>query len=138
MPKEIEELPRFLTTEKAAAGNTVAAYRNDLGQLADRVLSSSGYEVLSAASMDSALELFRAKETSVDLVVTDIVMPGGSGTDLVEKLSSHREDLKVLYISGHPTEEVRRRGVLDSDNFLAKPFTPKTLLARVREMLDAG
>ncbi|MGA8892311.1 MAG: response regulator, partial [Anaeromyxobacteraceae bacterium] len=73
------------------------------------------------------------------LVVTDVVMPGMSGRAVVDALRVRQPALRALFVSGYPQEVIARRGVLEGGvEFLGKPFTPSTLVARVRAILDAA
>ena len=73
----------------------------------------------------------------MDLVVTDVVMPGLGGRDLVGRLKIMRPELRVLFVSGYTEEGVRKQGVLEPGAaYLEKPFTPEVLLQKVREVLD--
>ena len=102
-----------------------------------RGLRGAGYRVLLATSGADALDLFEKEPGPVDLVLTDVVMPGLGGRDLVEELSHRRSGLKVLYVSGYTHDVISHHGVLDSGvELLPKPFTTTALLARVRAVLD--
>jgi PAS domain S-box-containing protein len=103
-----------------------------------RTLRQAGYRVLVADGGPSALSVSRQEEAPIHLVVSDVVMPGPSGPEVVAALARERSGLKVLFVSGHAEEAVARRGVLDpARNLLPKPFTPEDLLDRVRRVLDA-
>jgi hypothetical protein len=101
-------------------------------------LSRKGYVVLEARDGVEALELCVGnKEVPVDLIVTDLMMPRMSGADLVSRLVHLRPRMRVLYISGNTDKTIAHHGVPDkSMAFLQKPFTPESLLRRVREVLD--
>jgi PAS domain S-box-containing protein len=100
------------------------------------MLSARGYEVLEASSGEDALERFRAAIGAVDLLLTDVVMPGINGRVLAERLSALRPGLKVLFMSGYTEDAVL--GARASDvRFLQKPFAPDALRAAVRQVLDA-
>ena len=102
-----------------------------------KILRGGGFRVLVAAGGSDALELAR-REPTPDLVVTDVVMPGLDGRSLVERLRRQHAGLRALYVSGYPQDTIARRGVLDSGiQFLPKPFTAASLLARVRAVLDS-
>jgi PAS domain S-box-containing protein len=105
--------------------------------LADRILSELGYTVLAAANGEEALRVAGAHGLErIDLVLTDVVMPVMSGTEMVERLRARRPDLRILFTSGYPgTAGVDR--FLDQDaGFLQKPFTMDVLTQKVREVLD--
>lgn len=107
-------------------------------ELATRVLASDGYRVIEAASADEALAIVHeTKDDAIDLVLSDVVMPGMSGIEMWQKLRELRRDMRVLWMSGYTDDNVERRG-LDSSGprFLRKPFTAETLAARVRDALD--
>jgi signal transduction histidine kinase/CheY-like chemotaxis protein len=102
-----------------------------------RSLRRAGYRVVEAGDAAAALAAAAASEEPIHLLVTDVVMPGMSGRDLAEALSRVRPALRVLYVSGYSHETIAHRGVLDEGiEFLQKPFTPASLLARVRQVLD--
>ena len=104
-----------------------------------RALRGAGHRVLVAGSGAEALGILEGEPGPLHLVVTDVVMPGMSGKALVDALRTRRPGLRALFVSGYPQEVIARRGVLDSGiEFLAKPFTPATLVARVRALLDAA
>lgn len=100
-----------------------------------RCLESAGYRVIEASHGDEALALFREHRDTLEIVVTDIVMPKMSGTRLVELLRGERPDLSIVYMSGYADESIEASFVADrSARFLAKPFTPSELadvLARI-------
>jgi PAS domain S-box-containing protein len=101
-----------------------------------RTLSQRGYRCLAADSAEQALEVLRAG-TVVDLLVTDVVMPGMSGGSLGEHLDRERPGVPILFISGFAGEDVIRRGMLAAGRpFLQKPFAPDELARKVREVLD--
>jgi PAS domain S-box-containing protein len=107
--------------------------------LARRALGGAGYEVLAAANGREALEVVAASPRPPDLVLTDVVMPEMSGKELADALLRARPSLRVLYLSGYTEDTIVHHGILDSTiNLLPKPYTPSALLARVREVLDAG
>jgi PAS domain S-box-containing protein len=103
-----------------------------------RALESSGYRVISAASGEEALAIARREGTLIDLVVTDVVMPGMTGREVVDELRRSLPRIPALFVSGYTQDAIVQRGVLDSGMaFLPKPFTPSTLVARVRALLDS-
>jgi len=106
---------------------------------AAEILESRGYLVLPARSGAEALAVAQAHAGPIDLMITDVVMPGMNGNQLAEELRSSRPGMRVLYISGYPEDAIAHHGVLDADKaFLQKPCPAAVLLRTVREMLDAG
>jgi PAS domain S-box-containing protein len=106
--------------------------------LACRTLMAEGYQCLRAASAGEALGLLE-REGRVDLMLTDIVMPGGNGADLAEQALALRPGLLVLYSSGFTDDDVVRRGLMEPGRpFIQKPWSPRELLERVRGLLDAA
>jgi two-component system cell cycle sensor histidine kinase/response regulator CckA len=131
---ESEAKARLHGTETVLVVEDEDAVRELLRQL----LSDHGYVVLTAPRGRDALQLAERHEGSIDLVVTDVVMPEMGGGELVRRLTAMRPDLKVLYISGYPDDEVVRRGVEGTGtSFLHKPFTADGLMRRVRDVLAA-
>jgi PAS domain S-box-containing protein len=109
---------------------------DELRDLARRLLERQGYTVLVAANADEAQRLFTA-HPAIDLVVTDVVMPGASGPELTRRLAERRPALKVLYMSGYTEDAIAHHGVIDPGiAFLHKPFTAETLGRKVRDLLD--
>jgi two-component system, cell cycle sensor histidine kinase and response regulator CckA len=103
---------------------------------AAQVLQQAGYRVLEAGSGPEALELAGAQRDPVTLLLTDVVMPGMTGRVLAERMRALYPGIAVLYMSGYTDDMVVRVGVAaDGRNFLQKPFTPESLLARVRSVL---
>ncbi len=106
--------------------------------LTRRCLEQRGYSVLEAASAEDALELLAKRSSRLDLLLTDVVMPGASGPELAHRLTAERPDLRVLFVSGYPDDSPASAGVLENGTaFLQKPFTPDTLARKVRAVLDA-
>jgi CheY-like chemotaxis protein len=107
-------------------------------RLAERILSRNGYTVLAAESGMDALRCLSGYEGEVALLFTDLVMPGMSGTDLLERAADLQPGLKVLLASGYPLETLREHGLSeDSHPFLEKPYTVQGLAEKVRKTLDA-
>jgi len=105
--------------------------------LAARIFRERGYKVTVAAEGTEALRAFAAAPDQIDLVVTDLIMPGMSGRELVQALHHIRPNLKALYVSGYTEDEIVRRGLHDPGvAFLQKPFTADVLVSRVRALLD--
>lgn len=106
-------------------------------RMARRVLERNGYTVIDAASGEEGLRIAIDHDGELDLVLTDVVMPGISGPDLIQRLQRYRSDFAVIYSSGYTDEMVARHGLHDSGTaFLQKPFTPEHLINRVRQVLS--
>jgi len=114
----------------------VAEDEPGLRELLAEVLEQNGYNVLLASNAEAALHA-AGKAQKIDLVVTDVIMPGASGVELVRQLRTSRPDIRVLYLSGYTNDAIGRHGVLEPGTpFLAKPFRPADLARKVREVLD--
>ncbi|MGH9492725.1 MAG: ATP-binding protein [Terriglobales bacterium] len=99
-------------------------------------LEHSGYRVLAARHGQEALELSQKFEGEVDLLITDLVLPGLCGREVAEQLRKQRPALRVLYISGYADAE--RTGSIEARLFCRKPFSDGTLAEKIRELLQAG
>ncbi len=101
-------------------------------------LSRYGYQILSAGSGEEALGLLARKPEVVDLLLTDVVMPGIHGGELARRVARQRPGIRVLFMSGHPDETVEQAGIeAGGTNYLAKPFRGLDLIRKVRALLDA-
>ena len=107
--------------------------------LAQLALRNFGYRVVTAVDAADALRLIDQLKEPVDLLITDIVMPGLSGRELAESLLDRFSDLRVLYVSGYTEDVVVKHGLSHADlDFLRKPYSPRSLVAKVQEVLDKG
>jgi two-component system, cell cycle sensor histidine kinase and response regulator CckA len=105
--------------------------------LASRILSERGYNILQASDGMEALKIAREYSGNIDMVLTDVVMPGISGKTLVVRLESERPGIKSLYISGYTDSSIVDHGILNSNTaFLQKPFTVQSLAQKVRELIN--
>jgi CheY-like chemotaxis protein len=142
-------LPRAVAAEMAVAapppasqprhgGETVLVVEDEPGlcRLTKRLLEKQGYTVLVAGNADAALQVF-ARSAAIDLVLTDVVMPGASGPELTQQLVARRPSLKVIFMSGYTEATIVRDGIVNPGiAFLNKPFTSEALGRKVREVLD--
>ncbi len=110
-------------------------------ELAREYLKMIGYNVIEAENGHSALELAAMHQGKIDLLMTDVVMPGISGRELSERVKSVRPDIQVLFMSGYTDQAVVNHGILETDAvLLQKPFTLNALALKLREILgvEAG
>jgi CheY-like chemotaxis protein len=107
--------------------------------LVSQLLESLGYTVLPAESPSQALSLCGEADRSIDLLMTDVVMPRMNGKELMERVTKIRPGIKVLFMSGYTASVIATHGVLDDGlYFIQKPFGIDTLAAKVREALTGG
>ncbi|WCJ59785.1 PAS domain S-box protein [Fontisphaera persica] len=108
-------------------------------ELGRRLLERRGYRVLAARGPGEALALAEGHEGRVDLLVTDVVMPGMNGRELRDRLRGRWPGLKCLFMSGYTANVIAHHGVLEEGvEFMLKPFTAQDFCQRVRQLLDAG
>ncbi|MFH1335715.1 MAG: ATP-binding protein, partial [Candidatus Zixiibacteriota bacterium] len=136
----LEEETEEVEKEKSLEGDeTILVVEDDeaVRKLTVEILRKQGYRVLEATRGDDALAVFDKLKGSVDLVITDVVMPGMSGRKLAELLVPLHPEMKVLYMSGYTDNAIAHHGVLEKGvNFILKPFTIGGLAKKVREVLD--
>jgi two-component system, cell cycle sensor histidine kinase and response regulator CckA len=107
-------------------------------ELAEKNLRAFGYDVLTASDGREALAIIRSRRASIDLLVTDVVMPHMSGPELAAEIQGEHPDIRVLFMSGYTDDAVVRQGLLTAKvAFLQKPYTPLALADKVRYVLDA-
>jgi len=124
----------------SATGTTVLIVEDEAAvlQLTRRALETQGYRVLAAEGPTAALELLTSHPATIDLLLTDVMMPVMSGPDLARLVRAERPDIRVLFMSGYSADLVARHGRADGDaTLLSKPFTLAELSAKVREALEA-
>jgi two-component system cell cycle sensor histidine kinase/response regulator CckA len=109
----------------------------EVRRVAAQILRRYGYHVLEAANAGEALLTCERHPRTIDLLVTDVVMPQMGGRELAERLQRLRPQLKVLFMSGYTENAVVRHGILESGiSYLQKPILPELLARAVREVLD--
>jgi DNA-binding response OmpR family regulator len=109
-----------------------------LREMLREVLETNGYSVLGARDGAEALRMAAAHGGPIQLMVTDVIMPGMTGPRLADLFAPTRPGMKVLFVSGYSDESVTRYGLIAPGRaFLSKPFGPEVFLRRVRESLDA-
>lgn len=104
--------------------------------VSERALKRFGFQVLSAPSGHDAVRLAQTHPGPIDLVLTDIMMPGMNGVELAQIVSTHRPAVHVVFMSGYADQDLIRKGLLESGtHFLQKPFSPRELSCRLRDIL---
>jgi CheY-like chemotaxis protein len=131
--------PREHDPEPIRGSETILLVEDEsaVRDLTRRCLEASGYRVLQAGSAEEALDAVSRHAGSLDLLLTDVIMPGASGPELSRRLLSDRPELRILYVSGYTDETIASQRLLaDGASFLQKPFTPEALARKVRDVLD--
>jgi PAS domain S-box-containing protein len=141
-------LPRTTTPERVAdadrtfalgGSETILVAEDDekVRSLVRNILEMYGYTVVTATNAAEALDVAAEHQGRLDLLLTDVIMPGGKGTRaLAAGLGKQRPGVKVLYMSGYPDEELMGHSILAGEvDFIQKPFTPLSLARKVREVL---
>ncbi|MFP4356511.1 MAG: PAS domain S-box protein [Phycisphaerae bacterium] len=135
-----EEIPTAVLPNPPVTGSGRVLIVEDeerVRRLVTQVLDRCGYQVHNAADVAAALSYFESNADKIDLVVSDVVMPGGSGLDLAEKIRDKRPDLPILFISGYAHDTVLQHGEGTlPEKLLAKPFTPQQLSQAVKDLLQ--
>jgi PAS domain S-box-containing protein len=139
---EIDERPRAKAPRSPAARSSESVLlvedQEELRHLTREDLEECGYSVLAARDCREAELLCEDPATKIDILVSDVVLPGGFGFDIARRMKALRPQVKVVYISGYFDTAVVESGQLQSaDAFLQKPFHPADLLQTVRDVLDA-
>ena len=102
-----------------------------------QILEGVGYVVLQAGGMEEALQVVQETPEEIALLITDVVLSDGSGRETAGEVADMRPDIAVLYVSGYTDDSILRHGIFEKGiEFLAKPFTPSELAARVRQVID--
>lgn len=119
-------------------GATVLVVEDEEGvrKIVDRILSKSGYSVLMAARPEEALHINRSFEGEIDLLITDVIMPGQNGKSLVQQIHATRPEVPVVYMSGYTDSIVSARGLLQDERLLQKPFAAGALLGEVERAMQ--
>ncbi len=133
--------PSTQRNEPLQGTETVLIVEDELAvaHLAARILGSAGYSVLEANTGEDALRLLKTTAEPVDLLLTDVVLPGMSGPELAVEVRTLRPEIQILFTSGYTDDTALRDGVLeDRAQFLPKPYSIHDLSRKVREVLDGG
>jgi two-component system cell cycle sensor histidine kinase/response regulator CckA len=144
LPRANQDVPvqvagALITPPVKGASETVLLVEDEVGvrQLSKRILDNAGYRVLQAANGDDAERLFARHADSIDLVVTDVIMPGCGGPELLRRLQVRAPALRVLYMSGYTDQSAAHKAGIDRGlPFVHKPFTAAEFVRHVRDALD--
>lgn len=124
---------------RLSGSETVLAVDDDptMLELLHEVLTPLGYKVISAASGEEALAMADSYQKKIDLLLTDVLLPGIKGQELAEQLISTCPGVNVLFMSGYLCPSMAyKNSEKDFEAFLQKPFSPNTLLRKMRKLLD--
>lgn len=126
------------STLKGCESILIAEDSASLREMAREYLQSLGYTVLEAASGKEALQRAKEHDGPIHLLLTDVVMPEMSGSELAHEIISIRPEIKIVFTSGYTEDAIARQGILDpAAVFIQKPYRPKALARKVREVLGA-
>jgi len=137
----LSEMPKKSSYQAPPQGNeTILLVEDEDGvrELTRHVLAGCGYTVLDVVDGHEALALAESRTGAIDLLITDVVMPGLGGPVVAQHISRRFPGIRVLFVSGYTDDVVFRHGLSEQGvNFLQKPFSPPELAAKVRDVLDA-
>ncbi|MBM4279106.1 MAG: PAS domain S-box protein [Deltaproteobacteria bacterium] len=136
----LEERKEEVIQEVTKGDETILVVEDEetVRKLAVRLLKKQGYQVLEAPDGGQAFILCEKYEGSIHLILSDVVMPGMSGRELVERLQKIHPEAKILYMSGYTDNVIAHHGILEKGiEFISKPFTLESLARKVREVLDS-
>jgi len=143
LPRHLEEVKNISDQETdlipRGSGETILVVEDEssLLEICQVMLEGLGYQVLIANTPDEALRLTKAHIDEIDLLITDVIMPGMNGRQLVKVLSDIKPGIKCIYMSGYTSTVIARQGLLDKGfNLLHKPFLLKDLAFKVRQTLE--
>jgi CheY-like chemotaxis protein len=137
---ELAERPLPAAAQEEANGSGTILLVEDedvVRELARRVLERQGYTVLTCANGAEAVELADSDDRRIDLLLTDVVMPGLRGYEVAQRVSATRPEMKILYMSGYAEEALVGRAAINGSALIEKPFAIDALTRRVRETLEA-
>lgn len=134
-PGEPAEIERSLQGTETIL---VVEDENAVRELTRQTLKKYGYTVISAENSEAALDLLKKSLPDIQLILTDVIMPGMNGRALAQEAKKLQPNLKILFMSGYTDDAIVRHGVLeDGVDFIHKPFSTRSLTQKIREILDA-
>ena len=133
------DISKVITKLKEGTETVIIAEDNEgVRELAFDILTTSGYKVLTARNTDELLQTIKEYDGSIDLLLTDVIMPGLNGPDLYKRLSVSYPLLKVIYMSGYTDDVIAHHGILEQGvDFIQKPFSVTILTDKLRKVLDS-
>ncbi len=137
-PPIIESSPTKLRSRRGSETILLVEDEAPLRSLARRVLEKNGYKVLEAPNGETAIGICEVEKGRIQLVVSDVVMPGMNARIMAERISAISPGIKILFMSGYHDDDVMLRNLADARmDFLQKPFSPQDLTEKVREVLES-
>jgi CheY-like chemotaxis protein len=136
---EVQVLPSASPASSSQGDETVLVVEDEssVRGVIERVLSGNGYRVLLAVGGSDAIRISGEHEGPIDLLITDVVMPGMGGREVASRLETERPGLRVVFMSGYTENAISHHGILETGmEYLRKPFATDALLRKVREVLD--
>jgi DNA-binding NtrC family response regulator len=111
----------------------------DVRRMAERILTKNGYSVIGTGDGEEALDVCGRSDQQLDLLLSDVIMPGMLGTELVEKVKEIRPDMSVVFMSGYSHEVLAADALAEQNGsaFIEKPFSGTELLSTIRGLLDS-
>jgi two-component system cell cycle sensor histidine kinase/response regulator CckA len=137
-PERIEK-DLLLASKMPGGAETILLVEDEriVRELAIKILKRLGYSVLDAADGDHAIAVAKEYKDTINLLMTDVVMPGINGRQLADNLIRLHPEMKILYTSGYTDDAIGSHGIIEEDlNFIAKPYSLQDLAQRIRELLD--
>jgi two-component system cell cycle sensor histidine kinase/response regulator CckA len=132
---DLNAVPALSAAEGGSETVLLVEDEESVRQLVRETLQLKGYRVIEAENGEAGLFAAASHEGKIDMVITDVVMPGMGGRELVQKLAITRPEAKVLYLSGYTEDAIVNDGTIGGTAFLQKPFTLQNLSRKVREVL---
>ena len=138
MPEEFEYNSKISFHPNAEAKRSILLVEDEeyVREVAREILELEGYRVFEASHPNEALERYEQHGGNIDLLLTDVVMPGMDGHDLAVRLTRRQPSIKSIFMSGYTENALLRRGIRDLNAvYLQKPFTLQALVEKVREVI---
>lgn len=134
----IENQPAFCKLPRSTESVLLVEDEDIVRGVTAKILAMNGYKVLEARNGEEALEMCEMYQEAIDILLTDIVMPGMNGRETALRLVRMRPGMRVLYMSGYTDDAILHHGVLNADvAFIGKPFSPDELLVKMRQVMSS-